>query len=387
MRAGWRAGSWVAKRAAADVAGVGTAVGAAAGWLVGWFGTKDVDQLGRAVTAGGAGAAVGGALGLTGWCLCRLAMRRLGSPAVRSLERFRAERHARIHRQRWAVWDGAKLVDSAVAARNVGHGQKEKTSAPSRSIGCPGAEMAKIDLAVAPPMRIATYGDGGDAHFSVDRDVAEQIFATVPGGIDAFQAAGRAGQEFLERAIRHMIADAGVHQFLVTGCNLAGEANVHDVAQAIAPDVRVVYLVLDPVMLAHAHRLQRGSATGVTAYVQAKMRDTDEVLHQAAATLDLSQPVGVVLPATLPFVRRYDTAHRIVSDLMAGASSGSYLALTHHASDILVDDHVEMFRCIARLAAEGKTWALVPRSHAEVSRFFEGVDLVEPGVVPMWSGV
>jgi hypothetical protein len=113
------------------------------------------------------------------------------------------------------------------------------------------------------------------------------------------------------------------------------------------------------------------------------MRDTDEILRQAATILDLSQPVAVLLPANLAFVRDAGTAYAIVADLMGGLPSGSHLMLTHHASDLFVEEHAEMFRCLDRLAAEGRTWGVVPRSHAEVAKFFDGLDLIEPGVVPM----
>lgn len=240
----------------------------------------------------------------------------------------------------------------------------------------------KIDLAIAPPTRVSDAIDGGDAHFSVDREVAEQMIAAVPGGLGGFKAVGRSGEAFLARVVRLAIDD-GVRQFLVAGSKLAGQPNVHDIAQALAPESRVVYLVLDPIMLAFAHNLRSSTAQGETAFVQAKLRDTDGILRRAAETLDMSRPVALVIPDTLAFVRSSDTAHRIVRELMAGVPAGSYLMLTHHASDLYVEEHAEMYACIARLAAEGKTWAVAPRSHDEVVRFFDGLELVSPGVVPL----
>lgn len=240
----------------------------------------------------------------------------------------------------------------------------------------------KIELDIAPPTRVSDALDGGDAHFSVDREVAEQMIAAVPGGIDGFEAVGRSGQAFLARVVRLAIDD-GVRQFLVTGSKLAGQPNVHDIAQALAAESRVVYLVLDPIMLAFAHNLRSSTAQGETAFVRAKLRDTEEILQRAAETLDLSRPVAVIIPDTLAFVRNTDTAYRLVQNLMSGLPSGSYLMLTHHASDLFVDEHVEMYACIARLAAEGKTWGVAPRSHDEVVRFFDGLELVSPGVVPL----
>lgn len=255
---------------------------------------------------------------------------------------------------------------------------------PSRPLvdRVPGGHEAEIDTEVAPPTRVADYIDGGEAHFSVDRDVAEQFSASVPGGMARFRAVGRESQAFLERAVHHLAADAGVRQFLVTGWKLTGEPNVHELAQAIAPASRVVYVVVDPVLLAHAHDLQPSTDDGATAYVHVKLRDPDEILRRAATTLDLAEPVAVLLPATLAFARRDDTAAWIVSRLMAGVAPGSHLVITHHASDIFVEEHVEMYRCIDRLAAEGKTWNVTPRSHAAVAKFFDGLDLVDPGLVP-----
>jgi S-adenosyl methyltransferase len=240
-----------------------------------------------------------------------------------------------------------------------------------------------VDLTVAPPTRIATYMHGGDAHFAVDREVAGRMFASVPGGVDAYRAVGRAAQAFLDRAVRYLTVDAGLRQFLVTGCNVSGEPNVHDIAQAVAPEARAVYVLLDPVMVAYAHGLRRSTTEGRSAYVVAKMRDVDEILRQSAGFLDLGEPVAVVMPANLSFIRELATAQQIVDRLMAPLAPGSHLAITHHASDLFVEEHAEMYRTIAELAAQGLTWSVAPRSRGEVAKLFEPVELVEPGVVPM----
>lgn len=245
------------------------------------------------------------------------------------------------------------------------------------------ASEVEIDLGLAPPSRIADYVNGGDANFTIDREVADEMFASVPGGVEGYRAVARAGQAFLERVVRHLTAEAGLRQYLVTGCRISGSGHVHEIAQSIAPECRVVYLVLDPVELAHAHELRSRTAEGVVAHIQSKLRDTDAILGKAAATLDLSRPVGVLLPATLGFVRNDETAYRITSGLMAGVPSGSHLMLTHQARDFFVESHAEMYRTIDRLAAEGKTWWITPRTSAEVAKFFDGLDILEPGVVPM----
>ena len=241
----------------------------------------------------------------------------------------------------------------------------------------------QIDLEVAPPTRIATYMHGGDAHFEVDRDVAARMFASVPGGIDAYRAVGRAAQAFLERAVRYLTLDAGLRQFLVTGCNLSGEPNVHDIAQAVVPEARAVYVLLDPVMVAHAHALRRSTPEGRSAYVVARLREVDEIVRQASGTLDLTQPVGVVMPANLSFVRDLAKVREIVDGLMAVVPPGSHLVITHHASDLFVERHAEMYQAIAELAAAGKTWAVVPRSHSDIAKLLAGLDLVAPGILPL----
>lgn len=244
-------------------------------------------------------------------------------------------------------------------------------------------DEVEFDLDVATPSRVQALVDGANPFFAVDIEVAEQLFTSVRGGLESFVAVATALQGFLERATRYLTAEAGVRQFLVTGAKLDGGGNVHDVAQAIAPECRVVYLVIDPMMLAHVHKLRSSTPEGATAYVQARMSDPEEILRQAAATLDLSRPVGVMFPGTLPFVRRDSTAYRITSVLMDGVGSGSHLMVAHHGSDLFVEEHAELWRMIDRLADEGKMMGAAPRSHSEVTKFFDGLDLVEPGVVPI----
>jgi hypothetical protein len=252
-----------------------------------------------------------------------------------------------------------------------------------RSLDDPRQPEIEIGLEVAPPTGTATDRQGGDAPFEIDRDVAESLYASHPGGVDAFEAVGGAAHEFLERAVRFLTADAGLRQFLVGGSSISGRANVHEIAQEIAPEARAVYVLFDPVMLVYAHRLLRGTPEGSTAYVRARLRDVDVILRDAATTLDLSQPVAVLLQGNLSYVRTTSTATRIVDRLMAPLVAGSHLMITHHASDLLVDEVGPVYRRIAELAAEGRAWEVAPRSAAEVAAFFAGLELVEPGVVPV----
>jgi S-adenosyl methyltransferase len=258
------------------------------------------------------------------------------------------------------------------------------TDRPSRPVDHTWKDAeGEVSLDMAPPTRMAAFFDGANPFFSIDREVAEELFTTVTSGKAGFDAVSRAVNAFVERAVHHLTAEAGIRQFLVTGCKLSGEPDVHDLAQAIAPECRIVYLVVDPMMLALAHTLRSTTPEGATAYVQARFSDPEEILRQAAATLDLSQPVGVVAPWSLAYVRRDATAYRIAGGLMDGVGPGSYLVVLHHASDHLVEEHAEMFRVFDRLAAEGKTWGVAPRSHSEMTKFFDGLELVEPGVAPI----
>jgi hypothetical protein len=240
-----------------------------------------------------------------------------------------------------------------------------------------------VDFEVATPTRFGAWTETGEAQFEIDRDVTARLYASHPGGIDAFRTVGTAAQAFVERAVRYVIDEAGVRQFLVIGSSVSGRANVHEVAQAIAPDARVVYVLFDPLMLVYAHRLLNGANEGTTAYVQARLRDVDEILNRSAATLDFAQPVAVLMPGSLGFVRKAERAAAIVDGFMAALAPGSHLVLSHHASDLLVEHSGPVYKVIADLAAEGRGWDLAPRDADEIAAFFKGMEIVEPGVVPV----
>lgn len=240
----------------------------------------------------------------------------------------------------------------------------------------------EFEVQIAPPARLTTYKRGGDVRFEIDRDAAERLYASHPGGAEAFRAVSHAAHAFLERAVRYLTDGAGMRQFLVMGMSNPGRTNVHEIAQATAPESRAVYVLFDPLMLVYAHRLLRG-ADGTTGYFRARLRDVDAILEQAATTLDLSQPLGVILPANLSYVRSRPSAAKVVDQLMEPLAAGSHLVATHHASDLLVDEVTPVYRRIAELAAERRAWEVAPRSHTEISAFFERLELVGPGVVPI----
>jgi hypothetical protein len=136
-------------------------------------------------------------------------------------------------------------------------------------------------------------------------------------------------------------------------------------------------------MLVYAHRLLHGSPPGATAYFQAKLRDIDDVLRRAGDTLDLSEPVAALMPANLGFVRSTERAEQIVDGLVEGLATGSHLMATHQAGDLLAEQTAPVYQAMDQLAAEGKGFSITPRSHAEFTKFFSALDLVDPGVVPV----
>lgn len=240
----------------------------------------------------------------------------------------------------------------------------------------------EIELQLAAPTRLATYAHGGGIEFEIGREVVELFYASHANGSEAFRAVGHAAHAFLERAVRYLTDEAGVRQFLVMGSSVSGQANVHEIAQATAPESRAVYVLFDPVMLVYAHRLLSGTE-GTTAYVRARLSDVDAILEQAATTLDLSRPVAVLMPTNLSYVRSTARATEIVDQFMGPLAAGSHLVATHHASDLLVDEVAPVYRRLAELAAERRAWEVAPRSHAEVAAFFARLELAEPGVVPI----
>jgi hypothetical protein len=253
---------------------------------------------------------------------------------------------------------------------------------------------ARINTGVAHPARVYDYWLGGKDNFAADREAAEQVIAVRP----AIRADVRANRAFLGRAVRYLAAEAGIRQFLDIGTGLPSADNTHEVAQSVAPDARVVYADNDPIVLAHARALLTSSPEGVTAYADADLRDTDRVLAEARQTLDLAQPVAVMLIAIMHNIPDTDDPYGIVARLMDAMAPGSYLVLTQPASDIDIEAVAEVARRYNARVPAGQQ----RRSHDEVTRFFSGLDILEPGIVqttqwrpvgpasttpvPMWAG-
>ncbi|MFJ5306081.1 SAM-dependent methyltransferase [Streptomyces sp. NPDC088350] len=184
----------------------------------------------------------------------------------------------------------------------------------------------------------------------------------------------RVNRAFMHRATRRL-AERGVRQFLDIGTGIPTEPNLHQVAQGIAPDARVVYCDNDPVVAAHAAALLRGTPQGVTEYLQADVREPDAIIEGARQVIDFDRPVALSLVALLHFVPDEEGAHELVGDLMSQLPTGSYLVMTHATADFTPE---ESAAAVERLTAAGVTLAL--RSRTGFARFFDGLDLVEPGV-------
>jgi hypothetical protein len=235
-----------------------------------------------------------------------------------------------------------------------------------------------FDTSVAHMARVYDYWLGGKDNFAADRAAAEQAIAANP----AILRDVRANRAYLARAVRYLVAERDVRQFLDIGTGIPAADNTHEVAQSAAPDCRVVYVDNDPIVLAHARALLTSQPQGATDYIEADLRDTQFILDSAARTLDFSRPVAVNLLAILHLIPDEDDPHGIVATLMAAVPSGSYLVLSHPASDIRAAQVAEMARRVnARLGPTRGTM----RDQAEVTRFFDGLELVEPGVgQPQW---
>jgi hypothetical protein len=235
----------------------------------------------------------------------------------------------------------------------------------------PGHPALKTD--VANQARMYDYWLGGKDNFEADRRAGDAVIAAFPD--TAFGA--RANRAFLGRAVRFLVGEAGIRQFLDIGTGIPSAGNTHEVAQGIAPESRVVYVDNDPVVLSYADALLRSGPQGATSYIDADLRDTGTILGTAARTLDFSQPIGVTLLAILHAIGDRDDPCRLVATIMDAVPSGSYLAISHMASDIEPGKAAEVRNRANELSYQQYTF----RSHAEIMRFFEGLDLVEPGLV------
>jgi S-adenosyl methyltransferase len=234
-----------------------------------------------------------------------------------------------------------------------------------------------FDTSVPHIARVYDYWLGGKDNFAADRELGERTLAAYPNLVFSV----RANRAFLARAVRFLAAEAGIRQFLDVGTGIPTADNTHEVAQRVAPGSRIVYVDNDPIVLSHAQALLTSKPEGVCAYLDADLRDPDTILSAAADTLDFSQPVAVMLIAVLQFAPD-DEAGAIVRRLANACAPGSFVAISHPASDIDAEPHGEMVRRMNQSLTEKVTL----RDRADVTRLFHGLDLIEPGVVraPEW---
>jgi O-methyltransferase involved in polyketide biosynthesis len=244
----------------------------------------------------------------------------------------------------------------------------------SSAFGQPPPEM---NTSVAHSARVWNYFLGGKDNFPADRAAGDEVLALMPEIVDS----ARADRAFLGRVVRHVAGEAGVRQFLDIGTGLPTADNTHEVAQAVAPESRIVYVDNDPLVLVHARALLTSGPAGVTDYIEADVRDPDTILEAAARTLDFSQPVALMLLGILNFVVDDDEAHAIVDRLLDAVPSGSYMAVVHPTQEI----HGEAMAETLRLWNERGGAPIVARSRQELARFFDRLELLEPGVVSCWQ--
>lgn len=235
-----------------------------------------------------------------------------------------------------------------------------------------GYEPPDIDVSVAHQARVYNYLLGGKDHFAADREVGEKILQVNPDVVTGT----RANRAFLGRAVRFLATEAGIRQFLDIGTGIPSANNTHEVAQGVAPESRVVYVDNDPIVLAHARALLTSAPGGRTAYLDADANDPDTILARAAVTLDFSQPVAIML---LAIVQVLDDPYGLTSRLLSAVPAGSFLVISVPASDI----QPEAQAATIRLTRDASGVTVTFRDHAEVTRFFDGLELLEPGVVPV----
>lgn len=233
---------------------------------------------------------------------------------------------------------------------------------------------AKLNITVPHSARIWNYWLGGKDNFAADRVAGDQTIAVLPEIVEI----ARASRQFLARVVRYLAADAGIRQFLDIGAGLPTASNTHEVAQQVAPESRVAYVDNDPMVLTHAHALLVSSPEGATDYIEADVRDTGTILRRAADTLDFSRPVAITMLGILPFIGDDAEARGIVARLLAAVPPGSYLAITHSTSEVSGARVIEAVRQWNEVAPTPYTL----RSPAQIAAFFDGLELIEPGLVP-----
>jgi S-adenosyl methyltransferase len=232
---------------------------------------------------------------------------------------------------------------------------------------------ALIDTSQAHPARVYDYWLGGKDNFAADREAAELALQAYPQLAQAVQA----NRKFLVRAVQYLTREAGIRQFLDLGTGIPAADNTHQVAQREAPESRIVYVDNDPVVLLHAAALLRSCSPGVCDYIEADLRDPAGILAGATRTLDFTQPVALMLLAIMQFIPDEEDPVGLVSSLLEALPSGSYLVLSHPTDDFNPNEPGESIRRYNERVTDPATL----RDREGTTRFFAGLELLEPGVV------
>jgi O-methyltransferase involved in polyketide biosynthesis len=231
----------------------------------------------------------------------------------------------------------------------------------------------RIDATVSHSARIWNYWLGGKDHYPVDQQVGDQILGFVP----ELVRSARADRHFLARAVRYLAAEQGIRQFLDIGTGLPTVDNTHQLAQRIAPESRIVYVDNDPLVLVHARALLASTPEGACDYIDADVHDPGTILRQASRTLDFSQPVAVMMLGIVNFIIDTSQAQQIVRQLTDGVPPGSHLVISHPTTEV---DAGPMTEAVSFWNQQGSA-PMTLRTQEELLRFFDGMELAEPGVV------
>jgi S-adenosyl methyltransferase len=242
----------------------------------------------------------------------------------------------------------------------------------------PGGAAASVPVGVDPSTaqagRMYDYYLHGKDNFPVDRVAADEALRAFP----SLRTTALENRAFLGRAVEYLVEDAGITQFIDIGAGLPGAGNTHEIAQSLLPQARVVYVDHDPAVVAHARELTVSRPQGAAVYLLGDLRDPAAVLEQPGltGTLDLGRPVALILNAVLHFLTDQDKPYQVVAELLAALAPGSYLEISHITADHAPTEAAALVASYNRAGMP-----LRQRSHREVGHFFDGLELVEPGLV------
>ncbi|MFE3101392.1 SAM-dependent methyltransferase [Nocardia tengchongensis] len=238
----------------------------------------------------------------------------------------------------------------------------------------------RVDTTKPHPARRYDYWLGGKDNFAADRESADAVAEAFP----TVQLAAVENRNFLRRAVAYLTGEARIRQFLDIGTGLPTAGNVHEIAQGIAPESRIVYVDNDPIVLVHARHLLDSAPQGATAYLDADLRDPRHILEHPdlLSTIDLSKPVALMVVAVAHFMTDDQQPYELIRTLTDALAPGSYLVMSHATNDYM-DEH-DLARSAEANSRSGVPFQL--RSGAEFAKFFDGFNLVPPGItaVTLW---